>query len=183
MSEFVDLYDRNRNFLNRVVDRNTYLFQPGEFMMYVLAILENEEGKFLVTQRALDKKWAAGGWEMPGGGAKSKESSLDAIKREVKEETGLTLTSYKFRGLVTFINSECESELMCVFTADGYTGELIECNEGELCWVDKKIVPELPTWEGDKVFLNLLLSEEKRFFSVKLQYEGELLANTEIRLY
>ena len=87
MSEFVDLYDRNRKFLNRVVDRNTYLFQPGEFMMYVLAILENEEGKFLVTQRALDKKWAAGGWEMPGGGAKSKESSLDAIKREVKEET------------------------------------------------------------------------------------------------
>ena len=65
MSEFVDLYDRNRKFLNRVVDRNTYLFQPGEFMMYVLAILENEEGKFLVTQRALDKKWAAGGWEMP----------------------------------------------------------------------------------------------------------------------
>lgn len=52
MSEFVDLYDRNRKFLNRVVDRNTYLFQPGEFMMYVLAILENEEGKFLVTQRA-----------------------------------------------------------------------------------------------------------------------------------
>ena len=93
------------------------------------------------------------------------------------------LTSYKFRGLVTFINSECESELMCVFTADGYTGELIECNEGELCWVDKKIVPELPTWEGDKVFLNLLLSEEKRFFSVKLQYEGEMLVNTEIRLY
>lgn len=89
MSEFVDLYDRNRKFLNHVVDRNTYLFQPGEFMMYVLAILENEEGKFLVTQRALDKKWAAGGWEMPGGGAKSKESSLDAIKREVKEETGL----------------------------------------------------------------------------------------------
>lgn len=57
MSEFVDLYDRNRKLLNRVVNRNTYLFQPGEFMMYVLAILENEEGKFLATQRALDKKW------------------------------------------------------------------------------------------------------------------------------
>lgn len=89
MSEFIDLYDRNRNLLNREVDRTTYLFRPGEFMMYVLAILENEEGKFLVTQRALNKKWAAGHWEMPGGGAKSKESSLDAIKREVKEETNL----------------------------------------------------------------------------------------------
>ena len=89
MSEFIDLYDRNRNLLNKEVDRKTYLFQPGEFMMYVLAILENEEGKFLITQRALNKKWAAGHWEMPGGGAKSKESSLDAIKREVKEETNL----------------------------------------------------------------------------------------------
>ena len=183
MSEFVDLYDRNRKLLNRVVDRNTYLFQPGEFMMYVLAILENEEGKFLVTQRALDKKWAAGGWEMPGGGAKSKESSLDAIKCEVKEETGLTLTSYKFRGLVTFINSECESELMCVFTADRYTGELIECNEGQLCWVDKTKVPELPAWQGDKVFLDLLLSGEERFFSVKLQYEGDRLVEKKIYLY
>ena len=93
MSEFVDLYDRNRKLLNRVVDRNTYVFQSGEFMMYVLAILENKEGKFLVTQRALDKKWAAGGWEMPGGGAKSEESSLDAIKREVKEETGLDVVN------------------------------------------------------------------------------------------
>ena len=102
MSEFVDLYDRNRKLLNRVVDRNTYLFQPGEFMMYVLAILENEEGKFLVTQRALDKKWAAGGWEMPGGGAKSKESSLDAIKREVKEETGLDVRNAEGGYLFTY---------------------------------------------------------------------------------
>lgn len=124
-----------------------------------------------------------GKWIGVGGHTENQESPEECLLREVKEETGLTLTSYKFRGLVTFINSECESELMCVFTADGYTGELIECNEGELCWVDKKIVPELPTWEGDKVFLNLLLSEEKRFFSVKLQYEGEMLVNTEIRLY
>ena len=97
MSEFVDLYDRNRKLLNRVVDRNTYLFQPGEFMMYVLAILENEEGKFLVTQRALDKKWAAGGWEMPGGGAKSKESSLDAIKRDKKRHDNYFVDIYHFK--------------------------------------------------------------------------------------
>ena len=103
--------------------------------------------------------------------------------REVKEETGFTLTSYKFRGLVTFINNECESELMCVFTADGYTGELIECNEGELCWIDKNTVPELPAWEGDKVFLDLLLSGEERFFSIKLQYEGDKLVGKSINLY
>ena len=138
-------------------------------------------GKVLLLYKNYRNKYE--GWVLPKGTVEPGEEYKDTAIREVKEETGLTLTSYKFRGLVTFINSECESELMCVFTADGYTGELIECNEGELCWVDKKIVPELPTWEGDKVFLNLLLSEEKRFFSVKLQYEGEMLVNTEIRLY
>ena len=183
MSEFVDLYDRNRKLLNRVVDRNTYLFQPGEFMMYVLAILENEEGKFLVTQRALDKKWAAGGWEMPGGGAKSKESSLDAIKREVKEETGLTLTSYQFRGLITFISDVCEPELMCLFTADGFTGSLTACNEGELKWVDKSIVPSLPTWTGDAIFLKLLLEDEQRFFTLRLVYEGDELVEHRLEFY
>ena len=72
---------------------------------------------------------------------------------------------------------------MCVFTADEYAGELIECNEGDLSWVDKSIVPTLPTWEGDKVFLELLLSGDERFFSVKLQYEGEKLINKQINLY
>ena len=103
--------------------------------------------------------------------------------REVKEETGLTLTSYKFRGLVTFISNECEPELMCVFTADGYTGELTECNEGDLCWVAKDQVLQLPTWEGDRVFLELLLSEEETFFSIKLQYEGDKLTDKKICLY
>ena len=132
-----------------------------------LCYIEND-GKYLMLHRVKKQNDInKGKWTGVGGHAEDQESPEECLLREVKEETGLTLTSYKFRGLVTFINS----------------GELIECNEGELCWVDKKIVPELPTWEGDKAFLNLLLSEEKRFFSVKLQYEGELLVNTEIRLY
>ena len=148
-----------------------------------LCYIEND-GKYLMLHRVKKQNdMNEGKWIGVGGHTEDQESPEECLLREVKEETGLTLTSYKFRGLVTFINSECESELMCVFTANEYIGELTECNEGELCWVDKKIVPELPTWEGDKVFLNLLLSEEKRFFSVKLQYEGELLVNTEIRLY
>ena len=128
-----------------------------------LCYIENDD-KYLMLHRVKKQNDInKGKWIGVGGHTEDQESPEECLLREVKEETGLTL--------------------MCVFTADGYTGELIECNEGELCWVDKKIVPELPTWEGDKVFLNLLLSEEKRFFSVKLQYEGEMLVNTEIRLY
>ena len=181
--EFWDIYDENKKPTGRTMKRNDWCLKDGEYHLTVLGVVGRPDGTFLITKRVMTKAWAPGWWEVSGGAAQAGEESCEAVLREVKEETGLTLTSYKFRGLVTFINSECESELMCVFTADGYTGELIECNEGELCWVDKKIVPELPTWEGDKVFLNLLLSEEKRFFSVKLQYEGEMLVNTEIRLY
>lgn len=123
-----------------------------------------------------------GKWIGVGGHVESQETPEECLVREVKEETGLTLTSYKFRGLVTFINSECESELMCVFTADGYTGELIECNEGELCWIDKARVSELPAWEGIKCFL-ICFFRAKNVFSVKLQYEGDRLVETKINLY
>ena len=111
------------------------------------------------------------------------ETLEECVAREVKEETGLTLTSYKLRGLVTFISDKCEPELMCVFTANEYIGELTECNEGELYWIDKAVVPTLPTWEGDRVFLDLLLSGDERFFSLKLQYEGEKLVDKQVNLY
>lgn len=148
-----------------------------------LCYIENDN-KYLMLHRVKKKNdMNEGKWIGVGGHVESQETPEECLVREVKEETGLTLTSYKFRGLVTFINSESESELMCVFTADGYTGELIECNEGELCWIDKARVSELPAWEGDKVFLDLLLSGEERFFSVKLQYEGDKLFETKINLY
>ena len=124
-----------------------------------------------------------GKWIGVGGHVEEWETPEECLVREVREETGFTLTSYKFRGLVTFINSECDSELMCVFTADKYTGEMIECNERELRWIDKSVVPELPAWEGDQVFLDLLLSGEERFFSIKLQYEGDKLVGKNIKLY
>ena len=133
-----------------------------------LCYIENDD-KFLMLHRVKKQDdMNEGKWIGVGGHVESQETPEECLVREVKEETGLTLTSYKFRGLVTFINSECESELMCVFTADEYAGELIECDEGELCWVDKAMVPNLPTWEGDQVFLDLLLSGEKRFFFCKI---------------
>ena len=131
-----------------------------------LCYIENE-GKYLMLHRVKKKNDInEGKWIGVGGHVEYQESPEECLVREVKEETGLILTSYRFRGVVTFISDTCEAELMCVFTADGYTGELIECDEGELCWVDKTVVPELPTWEGDRVFLDMLLSGEERFFSL-----------------
>lgn len=148
-----------------------------------LCYIENNDQYLMLHRIKKQNDMNQGKWIGVGGHVEDQETPEECLVREVKEETGFTLTSYKFRGLVTFINNECESELMCVFTADGYTGELIECNEGELCWIDKNTVPELPAWEGDKVFPDLLLSGEERFFSIKLQYEGDKLVGKSIYLY
>ena len=148
-----------------------------------LCYIENNDKYLMLHRIKKQNDMNEGKWIGVGGHVEDQETPEECLVREVKEETGFTLTSYKFRGLVTFINNECESELMCVFTADGYTGELIECNEGELCWIDKNTVPELPAWKGDKVVLALLLSGEERFFSIKLQYEGDKLVGKSINLY
>ena len=148
-----------------------------------LCYIENNNQYLMLHRTKKPNDINEGKWIGVGGHVERDESPEECLVREVREETGLTLTAYKFRGLVTFVNNKCESELMCVFTADGYAGELITCNEGELRWVDKTQVPNLPTWEGDRVFLDLLLSNEERFFSIKLQYEGDQLVKKKINLY
>lgn len=114
-------------------------------------------------------------WIGVGGKFEDKESPEECILRETREETGLTLTDYRYRGLVTFVSSEYETEYMHLFTATGWKGELSDCDEGELAWVRKADVPNLPIWEGDKIFLRLL-AEGRPFFSLKLSYEGDRLA-------
>ena len=91
--------------------------------------------------------------------------------REVREETGYTLTSYQYRGIVTFISGDGVTEYMSLFTADGFTGQATACDEGELLWVDKKDVKRLNVWEGDRIFFRLL-EETEKFFSLKLVYDG-----------
>lgn len=113
-------------------------------------------------------------WVGVGGKFEDKESPEECLLREVKEETGLTLTSYQYRGLVTFVSDRWVTEYMHLFTADGFTGEMIECNEGNLEWVDKDKVKDLPIWTGDKIFLDLL-TKQVPFFSLKLSYEGDTL--------
>ena len=113
-------------------------------------------------------------WIGVGGKFEEGESPEECMLREVQEETGLTLTAWRYRGIVTFVSDEWGSEYMHLFTADGYTGELKSCDEGELEWVEKQRLLSLPIWEGDKIFLRLLDSEQP-FFSLKLRYQGERL--------
>jgi len=118
-------------------------------------------------------------WIGVGGKFEEGESPEECLLREVYEETGLTLTNYRFRGIVTFVSDEWEGEYMHLFTASEYEGELPEnamrdCSEGELVWVPKNEIKTLNLWEGDKIFLKLL-QERETFFSLKLRYEGENL--------
>lgn len=113
-------------------------------------------------------------WIGIGGRFEDKESPEECVCREAKEETGLTLTSFKFRGLVTFVSDKWATEYMHLFTADGFTGELTDCDEGDLVWIPKADLIRLKLWDGDKIFLKLLDSEEP-FFSLKLEYMGDTL--------
>lgn len=113
-------------------------------------------------------------WIGIGGHFEEGESPEDCLLREAKEETGLTLTSWKFHGIVTFICDEWPVEYMCLYSADGFEGELLDCDEGILEWIPKNKLMELDLWEGDKIFLRLM-EEGAPFFSLKLVYEGNTL--------
>lgn len=113
-------------------------------------------------------------WIGVGGKFQEGESPEDCILRETWEETGLKLTDYRYRGLVTFVSDQAPTEYMHLFTATGWTGTPHPCDEGELAWIEKAQLRRLPIWEGDKIFLDLLDREEP-FFSLKLRYEGDRL--------
>jgi 8-oxo-dGTP diphosphatase len=137
-----------------------YLERGSQYLMLHRTKKENDEN--------YDK------WIGVGGKFEDKESPEDCVKREVWEETGFTMTRYRYRGLVTFVSDQWETEYMHLFTADGFTGQQIDCLEGELEWVEKDRIADLPLWEGDHIFLRLL-QEKADFFSLKLVYQGEKL--------
>ena len=114
-------------------------------------------------------------WIGIGGKFEDKESPEDCVLREVAEESGLTLTSYDYRGIVTFVSDIYETEYMHLFKSDSFTGEIKECNEGTLEWIKKEKMYSLPLWEGDYIFLRLL-EKDIPFFSLKLEYEEEKLS-------
>ena len=138
-----------------------------------LCYLENDREEYLMLHRVKKKndinhdKWIG-----VGGGFEHGESPEECALRETFEETGLTLTDYRLRGIVTFDCEGQETLYMYLFTASAWTGELSECSEGDLEWVPKKKVYSLPIWEGDKIFFRLL-EEGRPFFSLKLSYDAQ----------
>ncbi len=138
-----------------------YIEQNNQYLMMHRVKKENDLNK--------DK------WVGVGGHFEGSETPEECLLRETMEETGLRLTGYKLRGIITFISDLWDTEYMFLYTADTFEGEIGVCNEGTLEWVDKHKVYELPIWEGDKIFFRLL-EEGRPCFSLKLRYEGEKLA-------
>jgi 8-oxo-dGTP diphosphatase len=116
-------------------------------------------------------------WIGIGGKFEEGESPEDCLLREVREETGLRLLRWRYRGIVTFVSDEWGTEYMHLFTSDAFEGSLrTDCDEGELEWIDRDRLLKLPIWEGDKIFLRLL-DEDVPFFSLKLRYAGDRLTD------
>jgi 8-oxo-dGTP pyrophosphatase MutT (NUDIX family) len=90
-----DIYDENKQVTGRTMARNDWNMQPGDFHLTVLGVLRRPDGKYLITRRRMDKEWAPGWWEIPGGGVRAGESAEDAVKREILEETGVDVSKEK----------------------------------------------------------------------------------------
>lgn len=141
------------------------------FSLSTLCYIEKDH-KYLMLHRIVKKNDVnKDKWIGVGGHFEQDESPEECLLREVKEETGYTLTEYRFRGIVTFVSGNGVTEYMSLFTATGFEGEPIVCNEGNLEWVDIDEIQNLNIWEGDKIFFRLL-AEEHDFFSLKLVYDG-----------
>lgn len=140
-----------------------YIEKDGAYLMIHRVKKQNDMNK---------DKWLGVGGKLENG-----ESHFDCARREIKEETGITVKDLKYRGIITFVSDLYGTEYMHLFTASEYDGEIdYDCDEGKLEWVKKEKVSSLPIWEGDKIFFELMETED-RFFSLKLCYEGDKLVS------
>ncbi|MCD8068957.1 MAG: 8-oxo-dGTP diphosphatase [Lachnospiraceae bacterium] len=142
-----------------------------------------QNGAYLMLHRTKKKNdLNEGKWIGVGGKFEPDEMPEECLLREVKEETGLTLLKYRLRGIVTFVSDLWETEVMFLYTSNSFEGELTDCAEGELRWIPKEDIPKLRLWEGEAKFLRLL-DEDSGFFSMKLCYQGDALADWRTKIY
>ena len=174
--------------------------------MTTLCYIEKDNRYLMLHRNKKENDINQDKWIGVGGHFLENETPEECLLREVREETGLILTSFRFRGLITFISDEWQTEYMCLFTADRFTAEpgitirtsvygqeesktdiscdsdkeqTRECDEGELVWVEKNRINELNLWEGDRIFLQLLETRDD-FFTLKLVYRGNELVESSI---
>ncbi len=144
--------------------------------MTTLCYIEAEDSYLMLHRVSKKNDVNKDKWIGVGGHFEEGESPEECLLREVREETGLTLTSWRFRGIVTFTQEGYGTEYMCLYTADGFEGEIRECEEGVLEWIKKDELLKLNLWKGDLIFLKLL-KDDMPFFSLKLSYRGDELTD------
>ena len=153
------------------------VIQVGRSNLTTLCYIE-QDGKYLMMHRVKKQhdinhdKWVGVGGHFEGD-----ESPEECLLRETREETGLVLTDYRLRGIITFICDHWPTEYMFLYTATGFTGKIGLCDEGTLEWIDRSAVYDLPIWTGDKIFFHLL-EQDRPFFSLKLRYVDDELVES-----
>ena len=147
-----------------------------------ICYIDNGDSYLMMLRNKKKNDVNEGKWLGIGGKFEAGETPEECVCREVYEETGLILDDYAMRGVITFSSAGWEDEYIYVFTSSDFHGELAECDEGDLKWIPKTDLLDIGIWEGDKIFLKLLL-EGSPFFSVKLSYDGDTLTDSSVRLY
>lgn len=137
-----------------------------------LCYIERENEYLMLHRVSKANDVNQGKWIGVGGKFEADESPEECMLREVREETGLTACSWRYRGIVTFVSARSETEYMHLFTIDAWEGSIRDCDEGKLEWIDREKLFELPHWAGDEIFLSLICDQDTPFFSLKLVYDA-----------
>ncbi|WP_248403813.1 NUDIX hydrolase [Butyrivibrio fibrisolvens] len=147
-----------------------------------LCYLEKDNKYLMLLRNKKEKDVNEGKWIGVGGKCEKGESPEECVIRETFEETGIKLESLKMRGVMTFASEGWEDEYIFVYTSDKFSGHITECNEGELAWIDKDKIMDLNLWDGDRIFLDIMLTSDK-LFSIKLSYKGDDIVDKQLYVY
>ena len=145
------------------------------YKMTTLCYIRKGDSYLMLYRNRKENDENEGKWIGIGGKVEEGETPEQCVRREVFEETGLTLLEYSFRGIVTFVNDVWDNEYMMLYEGTAFSGELrSECDEGELAWIPFDRIMDLPLWEGDRVFLRKLIGGEADA-GCRLEYQGDHL--------